>query len=299
MNDRHHIRTQAVTLEDALEGFLRSLNGRNRSQATITAYRADLEQFISWLRETNALALSPTDVNKLDVSEYLSHLAARKLTGVSRARKLAAVREYFRHLVDHDQLERSPADGLETPRKEKNARPYLQADEYSRMLSLAGASPRDYAILQVFLQTGVRVSELCSLKIGDVDLEHGLLRVCGKGQVQRTIELERKGSQALKNWLAVRPTAALSDVVFLNYQGEPIGTRGVQKLIAKYRSQAGITKRVGCHALRHTFASIKAQRGVSAFQLQEWLGHANLNTTQIYVHLAKKGAKKAMQETSL
>ena len=72
-----------------------------------------------------------------------------------------------------------------------------------------------------------------------------------------------------------------------------------QKLIFKYRSQAGITKRIGCHALRHTFASIKAQRGVSAFQLQEWLGHANLNTTQIYVHLAKKGAKKAMQETSL
>src|SRR6202171_4515828 len=71
------------------------------------------------------------------------------------------------------------AEGLETPRKEKNSRPYLQTDEYSRMLSLAGASPRDYAILQVFLQTGVRVSELCSLKLDDVDLEHGLLRVCG------------------------------------------------------------------------------------------------------------------------
>jgi site-specific recombinase XerD len=298
MNDLRHTSTQEVTLEEALEGFLCSLDGRNRSQATVAAYRADLEQFVGWLHETNAVALSPADVDKLDVSEYLTHLAARKLTGVSRARKLAAIREYFRHLVDHNQLERSPAEGLETPHKEKNARPYLQADEYSRLLALSGSSPRDYAIVQVFLQTGVRVSELCNLRLDDIDLEHGLLRVNGKGQVQRSIELERKGIQALKNWLTVRP-AAVSDAVFLNYQAEPLGTRGVQKLIFKYRTQAGITKRVGCHALRHTFASVKAQRGVSAFQLQEWLGHANLNTTQIYVHLAKKGAKKAMQETSL
>jgi len=298
MNERQTSSNQDSTLEEALEGFLRSLEGRNRSQATIAAYRADLEQFINWLHQTNAVALSPADVDKLDITEYLSHLAARKLTGVSRARKLAAIREYFRHLVDHQLLERSPAEGLETPRKEKNSRPYLQTDEYSRMLSLAGGTPRDYAILQVFLQTGVRVSELCGLKVDDVDLVHGLLRVNGKGQVERTIELERKGMQALKTWLAVRPASA-TDALFLNYQGEPIGSRGVQKLIMKYRSQAGITKRVGCHALRHTFASVKAQRGVSAFQLQEWLGHASLNTTQIYVHMAKKDAKKAMEASSL
>jgi len=277
---------------------LRSLEGRNRSRATIAAYRADVDQFVAWLHETNAVAVSPSDVDKLDVTEYLSRLAARKLTGVSRARKLAAIREYFRHLVDHEQLERSPADGLETPHKEKNARPYLQTDEYSRMLSLAGASPRDFAILQVFLQTGVRVSELCSLRLDDIDLVHGLLHVTGKGQVERTIELERKGIQALKNWLAVRPLS-LSDALFLNYQGDPIGSRGVQKLIFKYRTEAGITKRAGCHALRHTFATRKAERGVSPFQLKDWLGHASLNTTQIYVHMAKQNAKKVMEATSL
>src|SRR5207245_4001473 len=142
-----------------------ALDGKNRSGATIDAYRADMDQCIGWLRATNAVADSPADIDKLDISEYLSHLAARKLTGVSRARKLAAIREYFRHLVNHDQLERSPAEGLETPRKERNVRPYLQTDEYSRMLSLAGANPRDFAILQVFLQTGVRVSELCNLHL--------------------------------------------------------------------------------------------------------------------------------------
>ena len=84
-----------------------------------------------------------------------------------------------------------------------------------------------------------------------------------------------------------------------NYQGEPISERGIRKLVVKYRKEAGITKKASCHTLRHTFATYKAEKGVSAFQLQQWLGHANLNTTQIYVHLGKQNAKKIMQETSL
>ncbi len=116
--------TKTLTLEEARERFLRTLEGRNRSQATISAYRLDLTQFVSWLHETNAVALSPVQVDKTDISEYLSHLARQKLSGVSRARKLSAIREYFRHLVEHGSLERSPTEGLETPRKERNSRPY-------------------------------------------------------------------------------------------------------------------------------------------------------------------------------
>src|SRR5438270_4203922 len=85
----------------------------------------------------------------------------------------------------------------------------------------------------------------------------------------------------------------------LNYKGEPISERGIRKLVVKYRKNAGITKRASCHTLRHTFATYKAERGVSPFQLQQWLGHANLNTTQIYVHLGKQNAKKIMEQTSL
>jgi site-specific recombinase XerD len=84
-----------------------------------------------------------------------------------------------------------------------------------------------------------------------------------------------------------------------NYQGEPISERGIRKLVVKYRKEAGITKKASCHTLRHTFATYKAEKGVSAYQLQQWLGHANLNTTQIYVHLGKQNARKIMQETSL
>jgi integrase/recombinase XerC len=104
--------------------------------------------------------------------------------------------------------------------------------------------------------------------------------------------------QALRNYLSIRPQS-LSEVIFLNYKGEPISERGIRKLVVKYTKFAGITKRASCHTLRHTFATYKAEKGVPPFQLQQWLGHANLNTTQIYVHLGKQNAKKIMEQTSL
>jgi site-specific recombinase XerD len=119
-----------------------------------------------------------------------------------------------------------------------------------------------------------------------------------QGSVEREIALEKKGIHALKSYLAIRP-ASISTRVFLNYQGEPISERGIRKLVVKYRKEAGITKKASCHTLRHTFATYKAEKGVSPFQLQQWLGHANLNTTQIYVHLGKQNARKIMQDTSL
>jgi site-specific recombinase XerD len=166
------------------------------------------------------------------------------------------------------------------------------------MLSLAGANPRDYAVLQVFLQTGIRVSELANLRIEDIDFIKPSITVRGKGSVEREIALEKKGIHALKSYLAVRPDS-ISKRVFLNYMGEPISERGIRKLVVKYRKEAGITKKASCHTLRHTFATYKAEKGVSAYQLQQWLGHANLNTTQIYVHLGKQNARKVMQDTSL
>jgi site-specific recombinase XerD len=163
---------------------------------------------------------------------------------------------------------------------------------------LAGANPRDYAILQVFLQTGIRVSELAHLTIEDIDFIKPAITVRGKGNQQRKIALEKKGIHALKSYLSLRPDS-ISRRVFLNYQGEPISERGIRKLVVKYRKEAGITKKASCHTLRHTFATYKAEKGVSPFQLQQWLGHANLNTTQIYVHLGKQNAKKIMEQTSL
>src|ERR687885_2660566 len=287
-----------ITLEQGLARFLDSLAGKNRSAATVRAYQTDILQFISFLHATNVSIQTPADVEKIDVVEYLSACAKRDLTGIARARKMSAIREYFRFLEGVGQIEKSPTSGVETPKREKNTRQFLRSDEYTKMLSLAGANPRDYAVLQVFLQTGIRVSELASLRLEDIDLIKPAITVRGKGDQQREITLEKKGIHALKSYLAIRPDS-LSTRVFLNYQGEPISERGIRKLVVKYRNAAGITKKAPCHTLRHTFATYKAEKGVSAYQLQQWLGHANLNTTQIYVHLGKQNGRKVMQETSL
>jgi site-specific recombinase XerD len=287
------------SLETTMAGYLRTLEGKNRSGATILAYRTDIGQFITWLRDTNITIETANDVERVDVIEYLSHLAQRNLSGVSRARKLAAIREYFRFAKIEGLIEASPVEGIDTPKTEKRGRNYLTPEEYSRLLAAAGTSTRDYCILMTFLQTGLRVSELCSLRLEDVDLENKTLYVrVGKGMNARTIDLEKKGVQSIKSWLAVRPNV-LSDRLFLNRDNEPLGERGVQKLLNKYCQIAGITKRISPHSLRHTFASYKAEAGVSPFQLQQWLGHSSLDTTQIYVHLARKNAKKVMEATSL
>ena len=287
-----------MTLEKGLAAFLDALLGKNRSQATLRAYRTDVLQFLAFLKENNVAITAVGDVGKVDVLEYLAALAKKGLTGVARARKVSAIREYFRFLEGVGAIPKSPTVGIDTPKREKHTRQFLRSDEYTKMLSLAGGNPRDYAILQVFLQTGIRVSELAHLTLADIDLTKPAITVRGKGNTEREIALEKRGVQALKNYLAVRPEN-FSDVLFLNYKGEPISERGIRKLVVKYRKNAGITKRASCHTLRHTFATYKAEKGVSPFQLQQWLGHANLNTTQIYVHLGKQNAKKIMEQTSL
>src|SRR5256884_7195591 len=206
---------RTITLEKGLATFLNALSGKNRSAATIRAYHTDIQQFLSYLHETNVSIQTPADVEKVDVVEYLSALAKRALTGIARARKMSALREYFRFLEGIGGITKSPTTGIETPKREKNGRQVLRSDEYTKILSLAGANARDYAILQVFLQTGIRVSELANLKIEDIDFIKPSITVRGKGSVEREIALEKKGIHALKSYLSVRPQS-ISTRVFLN-----------------------------------------------------------------------------------
>jgi site-specific recombinase XerD len=169
-----------ITLEKGLATFLNTLSGKNRSGATIRAYQTDISQFIAFLHANNVSIQTPSEVEKIDVMEYLSHCAKRELTGIARARKLSALREYFRFLEGIGVITKSPTTGIETPKREKNGRQVLRPDEYTKMLSLAGAKPRDYAVLQVFLQTGIRVSELAHLTTDDIDFIKPAIKVRGK-----------------------------------------------------------------------------------------------------------------------
>src|SRR5215216_5368252 len=269
-----------LPFQATLESFLRSLVAKNRTPATLTGYRSDLRRFLSWLCD-NTPCGHPQDVSRADVTE-----------------NLAAIKEYFRYLVESGMLAGAPTDGIAPPKREKRGRNYLSQEAYTRLLQLAAGTPRDYAILQVFLQTGVRVSELATLSVDDVDLERGLVRVTGKGLADRDIPLNKKAIAALRLWRAARPPSE-HRVLFTNRFGQPLGVRGIQKLVARYRQGAGIERRITPHSLRHTFATQKARLGVSAFQLRDYLGHANLATTQLYVHLGQEEARRVMEETSL
>src|SRR5665811_201608 len=284
---------------EAIDRFIRVQEGRNRSAQTLRAYRSDLSQLAEWLQTDNPLLTDPVEVTTDDLHEFLAHLAHDGISGTSRARKLAAIREFYRSLKNLDLIAKSPVDAIDTPKRERKSRMYLSPEEYNRLLAAAGAHPRDFCILTLFIQTGIRISELCDLRLDDIDLDAAILTVrVGKGLAARTIELEKKGIRATKTWLAMRPSTYY-DHLFLNRDEEPLKEWGVRDLLHKYCVQAGITKRVTPHSLRHTFASAKAQSGVSPFQLKEWLGHARLDTTSIYVHMAKQNAKKVMEATSL
>jgi integrase/recombinase XerD len=290
----------SLTSYEGLSRFASALIGKNRSAATVAAYTTDLQQFFTYLAENDVTVLHASDITRRHIAEYLSYLAQeRRLSGVSRARKLVSIREYFRFLVDAELLSKSPAERMDVPKKEQKTRSRLRQDEYTQILSLAGGNSRDYALFTILLQCGLRVTELVSLAIDDIDLTAGVLTVRdGKGMVAREIELEKKAIKALKTWLANRP-ASHSPALFLNRYGEPLSRFGVHKLIQKYCLDAGIDKRVSAHIFRHTFASVKAERGVSPYQLQRWLGHKDIKTTQIYVHMSKEYGKKAMEATSL
>jgi site-specific recombinase XerD len=288
-----------LTMQDSLSAFVRNLEGLNRSPETIRSYRSDLMGFFIWLAENNLAAVSPDRIKRIDITEYLASLGSRGISGQTMARKVSAVREYFRYLVVHECIERSPADGVETPKREKRIRNCFTPTEYNTILSLAGSNVRDYALFQVLLQTGIRLGELVALDLGDIDLREKILRVKeGKGKQGRMIALEEKALKALRNYLSVRPRVYTS-ALFLNRHQERLGERGVQKLVAKYLVNARIEKRASTHSFRHTFGTMKAQKGVDVYHLQAMMGHTSILNTQIYIHGVQRDDHRVQNQTSL
>jgi site-specific recombinase XerD len=304
----HMDKIQPTTFSNTLEEFAATLASRNVSKNTILAYLSDLNQFLFFLTGSDAVVKTPKDITRQHVIDFLYHLTQQKRTGVTRARKLASIRECFKFLQDRGQIQTNPTDNIPAPQREKKARHYLRSEEYSRMLSAAAESrqPRDYAILQLLLQTGLRVSELVSLETGDVDFASKTLIVrLGKGNKDRVIPLETKGINALKGYLANseyqdRRARTHDSHLFLSRDGKGLTTRSIMKLESKYAKAAGIERKVSPHTLRHTFATLKASLGISVFVLQDWLGHEKITTTQIYVHEAgRSNVQRLMENTGL
>src|SRR6266700_4062938 len=184
--------TQQTTVEQHVVSFLRELEGGNKSTLTLTAYKTDLKQFFTWLSENDVTVTTPGQVTRAHVNEYLAFLSSLGRSGVTRARKLAALKSFFTYMKDEHLIPSSPADTIHMPNKERKKKVVLRTDEYSRMLSEAGGNTRDFSILQLFLQTGIRVSELVAITVEDLDVQNHVLKVHGKGNKERDIPLEKK-----------------------------------------------------------------------------------------------------------
>ncbi len=166
------------------------------------------------------------------------------------------------------------------------------------MVAAARGSPRDYALLQLLLQTGSRVSELIAVRLSELDLEHKTLTIHGKGSRERMIPLEKKALHALQSYLAVRPKTA-DQHLFLNYQGKGLSIGGVRKMVEKYVKRADITKKISCHSLHYTCATNRAALGIIAFCLSTSLRHERMRMSKKYMPIGIEELRKLMEFTSL
>lgn len=188
---------------------------------------------------------------------------------------------------------------MKRPLQEQKTKHFLRPDEYSRVLAEAAGDLRDYCILQVFLQTGIRVSELIALSLVDYECQQKTLTVHGKGSRKRDIPLEKKALQALNLYLDHHRPQSSDPHIFLNYKGEGLSIRGVRKIVDTYVKRSGITKQISCHGLRRTCLTNKAARNMNAFGIQKLAGHSRMETTKIYMMLGTEDLRPMMKTTSL
>ena len=289
---------RTITLDHASKAFRQSLAAANASPATIRAYLDDVEQFVAWFREQSVLERAD-QVERQDIEGFLACLGERGITGTSRRRKLCALRRFFSCLRDDGLVPAEPTAGIRRPKAEERTPQILYGHEYKALLYEARDNIRDQAILQVFLQTGIRVGELCSLTLEDIDLEARELSVRqGKGLRDRTIPMTRDACQALEQYLSHRKDSGMTQV-FLTKYGTPLDPRAVNYLVQKYVRSASIRKHVSAHTLRHTAATHRADKGMPLRSLQAMLGHKSMETTYRYIHLARASLRQEIEATAL
>jgi len=291
-----------MTTTQSLQLFLRALQGQNFSPKTVRAYGDDLSQFLTWVEKNRVDWDSPTRFSRGDIEGFMQYLAAQRRSGVTRVRKLAAIRKFFTFLEENNILAANPAHTVKGARREEKEPNILYKEQYKALLYEASDNIRDYAIIQTFLQTGIRLSELANVRVDDLDLEHRILTVRqGKGKKDRQIPLVDDAVKALRNYLRYRNTQLILDdeIFFLAKNGTSLNVSTVKYTVAKYVKRAGIRKKAGVHTLRHTFGAHKADKHMSLATLQELMGHKKKETTLKYIHLAKTNLRQEMVQTAL
>jgi len=294
-------------MDEALAEFLRHLAlEKHASALTVKSYREDLTQAIGFFREKyEGQDLTPGRLTSRHLRAFTVWLHEQQYAKTTIARRIAAVRSWFRFLCRQGHLAANPAEGLRGPRQDKKLPHFLAREALSKLLEAPPPDDplgvRDRAILETLYSAGLRVSELTGLDLADLDLDAGVATVRGKGKKERLAFFGKPALQALQEWLAARLLILAGkknpvDAVFLNKNGSRLTSRSVGRLLEKYLAQAGLDPRASPHSLRHSFATHLLDEGADIRSVQELLGHRSLGTTQIYTHVTTQRLKDSYQK---
>jgi len=292
---------QRDNLNDLIDQFINYMRiERGVSNNTIEAYSRDLKEFADFIGK-KTLPLSKVDIHIL--TEYITYLNKR-ISKRSLARNISAIRTFFKFLVLEGIIEENPARLLEIPKVSRKLPGILNEHEIELLLNQPSPTTpigiRDRAMLELLYASGLRVSELVSLKLNNVNLRIGYIKVMGKGSKERFVPIGEKAITALKTYMssarAKFDKGRRSLYLFLNSRGKPFSRQGFWKLLKSYAKKAGINKKITPHIIRHSFATHLLQNGADLRSVQMMLGHSDISTTQIYTHIDRTYLKEVYKK---
>ncbi len=300
-------------MEDSISSFLEHLIvEKGFSRNTWEAYRNDLEQFEQFLEErlNGQAAGGPpwlaVDLNLLN--QYITDLRDRKgYRDTTTARKVAAIKSFFSFLLLNGDISEDPTESLGSPRIGRTLPKCLSEDDVTRLLDVAAKAgtpegTRDATILELLYATGLRVSELVSLNVSDIDFEEAYIRCWGKGSKERLVYLYPRAVMELRQYLGSARRSLLGshkgeNALFVNHRGERLTRQWVWSILKTYSKKANIDEGITPHTLRHSFATHLLQNGASLRHVQELLGHSSISTTQVYTHLTNHHLRQEYEKS--
>ena len=289
-------------MEEHVEAFINYLhNVKKTSKNTEMSYRRDLLKLIPWLEARSITDVK--DVKKEDLALYIRHFEDEKAAPASVSRSIASIRAFFNYLEKEGIIEESPAEGMKSPKIEKKLPQIMTQDEVIRLLEQpSGDTPkelRDKAMLELLYATGMRVTELITLKLSDLNLQMNYVD-CHDPNKDRIIPFGIEARNALKNYIEHSREAMIEnkneDTLFVNCSGQPMSRQGFWKLIKYYTKRAGIQMDITPHTLRHSFAAHLVENGADLRSVQEMLGHSDISTTQIYAALSHNHIREVYEK---
>ncbi len=288
-----------------LQTFIHYLSvERGLAKNTLESYERDVTQYIEYIHEQGVVSLHQTA--KSHIVNYLHKLKLQGRAPATLSRSMVSIRSFYQFLVRERLLDKDPSLNMETPKLEKRLPKVLTIAEVENLLeapqSSSASGMRDKAMLELLYATGIRVTELVSLDVGDVNLGMGFVRCIGKGSKERIIPLGKIAAQWLDRYVQSMRSKLLKrskneTALFINQRGTRLTRQGFWKIMKRYALTASILKEITPHTLRHSFATHLLENGADLRSVQEMLGHADISTTQIYTHVTRARMKEVYDQT--